>query len=95
MNRNPDSYTPLAISMLVLVALMFLVGCAALNPKPVTPVVAPVEAKMVGSRIDARELIEAASDAGCDPSLIMYSEGKRESKIGVYCTKGLPVPKGF
>lgn len=44
------------------------------------------------ARIDAGEVIKAADESGCDLGAVVYSEGKRESKIGVYCQGQLPVP---
>jgi hypothetical protein len=54
-----------------------------------------VQAGVVGpdkARIDAGEVIKAADDSGCNLGAVLYSEGKRESKIGVYCSGGLPAP---
>jgi len=48
------------------------------------------------SRINPKSVIDAADAAGCDVGVILYSEGKRDSKLGIYCQGGMPTtpPQG-
>ncbi len=90
------------IQALAVVCIVFLLASCSMvpmkRPAVVAPVVAPVVVEKSG-RIDARSVIEAASESGCELGIFMYSEGKKESKVMIQCDMGMPVPpalrKGF
>ena len=76
--------------------LLVLTGCAGLASRPPSTS-APKEVTAedlapVPSRINPKGVIDAADAAGCDLSVLLYSEGKRDSKLALYCQGGLPIP---
>jgi len=82
----------------IVVAIMALAvsGCAAFKPQADTGE-APerTTSRQIGAanaRIDVPEIIESADGAGCDLKTILYEEGKRQSKLGLYCDNGIDLP---
>lgn len=84
-----------AFGVLIVVGSVLLSGCAAFQPKAQgsrTPTAVQAARDIGTVRIDAPRVIDAADAAGCDLGVVMYSEGKRESKIGIYCDGGMKMP---
>ena len=88
-----------AVAVFILIVLAIILSGCAMNPmKRPAPVVEPVVVETSG-RIDAKSVIDAANEAGCEMAVLLYSEGKKTSKIMVQCALGQPLPpavrKGF
>ena len=78
---------------LIVTGALLLGGCAAFSEKPSTDkerTSTSITAK--GARIDAESVINAADEAGCDMKAITYAEGKRTSRISVYCGGAMKLP---
>ncbi len=75
----------------VVVIAIALSGCAGMMPKS-TPSVSRTPV-VTGARIDADAIIKSADEADCEMALLMYSEGKKASKLMIQCNvTGIPVP---
>lgn len=77
--------------------LLALTGCAGLasrQPNTSAPkeVTMETETPAPAARINPKSVIDAADSAGCDVGVILYSEGKRDSKLALYCQGGMPIP---